>query len=371
MSPQKKAIIIACAVLTITAIILAALYYIKSTKDVDMLPPEDAKGISLSCSNGYTGKATYYDADKNGVTRRLLLVAAQGEDIKQHLMLTTVSASGAKFTTRDGMTSLWGHQGEFTFEQNGTALAVCKDASKQTFILDGELVTLTNGFLEKEIAPGSVTKDTVRYFGNEATGDINGDGRDDRIFFVTKESGGTGVFYYVVGMLATDVLPKGTKAVLVGDRKTDEAFTVEPSVGKTLRLKLDTIALDFGEVAQDFEGEADASRMELSMKEWKWIKTTYSTDKEVFPVKKEAFLATFTKDGQVSVATDCNTMSAEYVAATSTLSFGPFMSTRMFCDGSQETEFQAMLTDIEKFSFTSRGELLFTLKKDQAVMLFK
>lgn len=391
MSTQKKIIIIGLVVIALLTAAVGAIYYVRSTKDIDILPPEDAKGISLLCSNGYTGKATYYDPGNDGIMRRLLVVTAQGEDIKQYLMLPAVSASGAKFATRDTLSSFWEHQGEFTFEQNGVTVAICKDASKQTFTLDGETITLTDGLLEKEIAPGSVSKDTIRYFGNEAVGDINGDGKDDKVFFITRSSGGTGLFYYVVGMLATDILPKGTKAALIGDRiapqplevrdgivlvnyadrKPDEAFTVEPSVGKTLRLKLDTIALDFGEVVQNFEGEADPSRMTLPMQEWKWIKTTYNDDKEVFPMKKDAFLATFTNEGKVSFKTDCNSMNAEYTTITDTLSFGPIASTKMFCEGSQETEFGAMLKDVEKFSFTSRGELILSLKKDGGTMLFR
>ncbi len=391
MSTQKKLIIIAIAAIVLLSSVVGAVYYIQSSKNIDFLPPEDAKGISLQCSNGYTGKVTYYDTGKDGMMRRALVVTAQGEDIKQYLMLTAVSASGAKFATRDGVTSFWEHQGEFTFEQNGVSVAICKDASKQTFILDGEVVTLTDGLLEKEVAPGSVAKDTIRYFGNEAKGDINGDGKEDAVFLVTKETGGTGLFYYLVGMLATDILPKGTKAVFIGDRiapqttevrdglvlvnyadrKPDEAFTVEPSVGKTLRLKLDTIALDFGEVVQDFEGEADPSKMTLSMQEWKWIKTTYSDEREVFPAKKDAFLATFTNEGKASFKTDCNTMNADFTTIDDTLSLGPIASTKMFCEGSQELEFGAMLKDVEKYSFTSRGELILTLSKDGGMMILR
>ncbi len=391
MSTQKKVIIIVIATIVLLSSVVGAVYYIQSSKNIDFLPPEDAKGISLLCSNGYTGKATYYDPGKDGVMRRLLVVTSQGEDIKQHLMLTAVSASGAKFTTRDGATSLWEHQGEFTFEQNGVSVAICKDASKQTFIVDGESVTLTDGVLEKEVAPGSVAKDIIRYFGNEAKGDINSDGKEDTVFLITKETGGTGLFYYLVGILATDILPKGTKAVFIGDRiapqsteirdgvilvnyvdrKPEEAFTVQPSVGKTLRLKLDNIALDFGEVVVDFEGESDTSKMTLSMKEWKWIKTAYNGDKEIFPTKKDAFFATFTDEGKVSFKTDCNTMNTDFTTIDDTLSFGPMASTKMFCEGSQELEFGAMLRDVEKYSFTSRGELILTLKKDGGMMILR
>lgn len=391
MSPQKKLILAAACILVVASTIIAVVYYVRSSEDIDILPGADAAAITLMCSNGYSAKATYYDGDSSGVMRRLLLVTAKGEDIKQYLMRQDVSASGAKFTTRDKITSLWEHQEEFTFEENGTALAVCKDASKVTFVLDGNPVTLTNGLSEEEVAPGSITKNVVKYFGNEAAGDINGDGTEDKVFYITKETGGSGTFFYVVGMLGTNILPKGTQAALVGDRiapqnleirdgvvlvnyadrKPGEPFTAQPSVGKTLRLKLDPTELDFGEVAVNFEGEADPNAMTLSMKEWKWIKTLYSDDKEVLPKQKDAFAAVFTKEGEVSLTTDCNTMNAQYTSTGTLISFGSIMSTKMFCEDSQELEFGAMLGEVDSYLFTGRGELILLFKKDSGSMVFK
>ncbi len=391
MSPQKKLAIIAIGVLVLASCIIAAVYYVRSKEDIDILPSADAEAITLQCSNGYSAKATYYDGDSSGVMRRLLLVTAKGEDIKQYLLRQSVSASGAKFITRDQVTSFWEHQGEFSFEQGGTVLALCRDAAKMTFTLDGNPVTLTNGVSEEEVAPGSITKNIVKYFGNEATGDINNDGKVDKVFYITKETGGSGTFFYVVGMLGTDILPKGTQAALVGDRiapqnleirdgivlvnyadrKPGEPFTAQPSVGKTLRLKLDPTELDFGEVVANFEGEADPSIMTLSMKEWKWVKTLYNDDKEVFPKQKDTFTAMFTKEGGASFTTDCNTMNAQYTATGTVLSFGPMMSTKMFCEGSQELEFGAMLGEVDSYLFTGRGELVLLFKNDSGSMIFK
>ncbi len=39
-------------------------------------------------------------------------------------------------------------------------------------------------------------------------------------------------------------------------RLPNEPFTVKPSVGKSVWLKLDPVTMQFGEVAQNFEGES-------------------------------------------------------------------------------------------------------------------
>lgn len=48
-----------------------------------------------------------------------------------------------------------------------------KDA---TYQIEGRPITLVNGVSEVEIAPGPASKLVTRYFGSEATGDLNGDG---------------------------------------------------------------------------------------------------------------------------------------------------------------------------------------------------
>jgi len=53
--------------------------------------------------------------------------------------------------------------------------ASLKDA---TYLIDGQPVTLVNG-LSKISIPNSASRQVTRYFGNEATGDLNGDGLPD------------------------------------------------------------------------------------------------------------------------------------------------------------------------------------------------
>src|SRR5882672_11178341 len=66
-----------------------------------------------------------------------------------------------------------------------------------TYIIDGTHVTLKDGISEVAVAPGSASKLVTKYFGNEAVGDLNGDGIDDIAFLLTQEGGGSGTFYYV------------------------------------------------------------------------------------------------------------------------------------------------------------------------------
>lgn len=121
----------------------------------------------------------------------------------------------------------------------------------------------------------------LKYFGNELVTDLNNDGRDDVVFLVTYQPGGSGTFFYVVAALNTidgyvgsdgyllgdRVAPQTTelsqnpqhKNVVVvnyADRAPEEPMTAQPSIGKSAYLKLDTESMQWGIVVSDFEGES-------------------------------------------------------------------------------------------------------------------
>ena len=133
--------------------------------------------------------------------------------------------------------------------------ATPKDA---TFLIGSRLFTLKDGTSEVEAAPGSASKIVTKYFGNEATGDLNGDGQPDVAFLLTQSPGGSGTFYFVVAALKTPAGYIGTPAVPLGDRiapqstsykdgtltvsyadrKAGEPMTAQPTVGVSKTFKV-------------------------------------------------------------------------------------------------------------------------------------
>ncbi|TSC68780.1 MAG: hypothetical protein G01um101456_502 [Parcubacteria group bacterium Gr01-1014_56] len=132
------------------------------------------------------------------------------------------------------------------------------DYKNTTYRIEGEVVQLTNGRSESEATPGSATKVVTDYFGNEAKGDLNGDGIPDLAFLLTQTSGGSGTFYYVVAAIQTaEGGYYGSNAIFLGDRispqtteiregqvvvnyaerNPGEPMSTEPSVGVSLYLK--------------------------------------------------------------------------------------------------------------------------------------
>jgi hypothetical protein len=170
--------------------------------------------------------------------------------------------------------SFFSYSGTFIPKQSPTTTSY-KDA---IYTINGTPVQLVNGNSEVISAPGSESKIITRYFGNEVRKDLNSDGKEDVVFLLTQTTGGSGTFYYVVAALTTDTGYVGSQALLLGDRiapqttesgpnnsviinyaerKPGDNFTVQPSVGKSLRLILDPKNMQFGEWVKDFEGESN------------------------------------------------------------------------------------------------------------------
>lgn len=145
-----------------------------------------------------------------------------------------------------------------------------------TFTISGQSYTLINGKFEKEIAPGSASKETVQVFGLPVFGDLNGDGVKDAVMYLIQETGGSGAFFYVVEAINNNGFYRGTNAMFLGDRiapqniniidgravanfaerKPGEPFATPPSVGKSVWVYYDAKIGEIGEWVKDFEGES-------------------------------------------------------------------------------------------------------------------
>jgi hypothetical protein len=155
------------------------------------------------------------------------------------------------------------------------------DYRNAEYTIDGQRITLVDGAAEDEASPGSASRIVTRDFGPELRTDLNDDGREDVVFVLTQQRGGSATFYYAVAALNTEagylgsdgyllgdrIAPQSTvvsrnprhKNVIVvnyGDRRPGEPMTAEPSVAKTVYLKLDADTVRWGVVAADFEGES-------------------------------------------------------------------------------------------------------------------
>jgi hypothetical protein len=105
-----------------------------------------------------------------------------------------------------------------------SAAASYQDAA---YVIDGTRVALSHGTSQVPAAPGSASMIVTNYFGNEAVGDLNGDGIPDVAFLLTQTGGGSGTFYYVVAALKTPGGYQGTNAIFLGDRIAPQTTQIQ------------------------------------------------------------------------------------------------------------------------------------------------
>ena len=102
---------------------------------------------------------------------------------------------------------------------------------------------------------------------------------------------------------------------------------------------------------------------------WSWKETILLSGEHVQAPAGDRFVLSFGEDGHVKSSTDCNTMSGSYVVNGEVLSFGPMMSTMMFCEGSKEGVYGEALALTN--SYTIKGsELHLNLNRDFGTMIF-
>jgi hypothetical protein len=78
---------------------------------------------------------------------------------------------------------------------------------------------LTNGRYEEAIAPGSVSKISVAFVPQQfALGDLNGDGADDAVVFLSANTGGSGSFVSINAVLNDKGSPRAVSYLAIGDR---------------------------------------------------------------------------------------------------------------------------------------------------------
>ncbi len=79
-------------------------------------------------------------------------------------------------------------------------------------------------------AINSIPKVPKQYFGNEAIGDLNADGKDDVAFIIRREDDDRGVLYYLTTALASENGRQGTNLIYLGEKIQPENIAIENGI---------------------------------------------------------------------------------------------------------------------------------------------
>jgi heat shock protein HslJ len=236
---------------------------------------------------------------------------------------------------------------------------------------------LLSGFIYDEKQGDFVVGETVNASGKILAVDTTGVAADGPVL-ITLEDSNKKVHTIAVPSMGLPLCP-AYKSNNIGDAflmKAGDMIEVRGMVGEDGSIvpceSADHFLRPEPLVVENFEGEADPSRMTLTMKTWSWVSASFNDERVVTPKKPNAFTITFEEGGRFSATTDCNSVGGEYsVGANGAITFSEMVQTLMFCEGSQEAEFVQLLSNTAFYHFTSRGDLIFDLKFDSGTVAFK
>jgi heat shock protein HslJ len=84
----------------------------------------------------------------------------------------------------------------------------------------------------------------------------------------------------------------------------------------------------------------------------KWVWKQSDTIDETVVSTNDAFTITLSEDGRVQVTTDCNNGQGIYtLGENQSIEFNAIATTKMFCEGSQESEFLSQLSEVDSYTY--------------------
>lgn len=128
------------------------------------------------------------------------------------------------------------------------------DPANTTYLIDDKQVTLIGGVAE-EVIENSSSAIRTAIFDQPVIGDLDNDGDRDMALLLQRQTGGSGIFYYLaVALQNSDTTAQGLNTLFVGDRiapqtieikngvvilnyaerKPDEPMSAQPSIGVSL-----------------------------------------------------------------------------------------------------------------------------------------
>ena len=103
---------------------------------------------------------------------------------------------------------------------------------------------------------------------------------------------------------------------------------------------------------------------------WRWLRTENATGTVISqPLRSKPFILSFADGDSMGSQTDCNNIAGSYIHGDTTLTFGSMVSTKMFCEDSQEMEYMSQLQLVTEHAILN-NMLLLSMSNNEGIMFF-
>jgi heat shock protein HslJ len=235
---------------------------------------------------------------------------------------------------------------------------------------------LKDGRFEEKYGEGETQVNQVGFL-QSTTGDLNGDGAADAVVILWANTGGSGVFSYIAGVIDQNGKAQPTKAIALGDRVKVQGLlvkdgqielqTLEPGpndpqccpsqlVARQLKLNGDTLIVTN-------EVRPSESAPALTDIIWQWERYEEKNSANNITVNAPGkYLLTLAAGGSYTLTADCNSGGGTYTLSGSSIKLEPAEVTRIECtEGSFSAKYLGLLSEVETVVFID-GELILETK---------
>jgi heat shock protein HslJ len=245
-------------------------------------------------------------------------------------------------------------------------------------------VQLKDGHFEEKYGEGITQVNQVGFL-QSAQGDLNGDKVADAVVILWANTGGSGLYSYIVAVINQGGKVQPTNAELLGDRVKIEGLqikdgqielqTLEPGpkdpqccpsqlVARTMKVEGTLLKV----ISEDRHGEAASALTDII---WQWERYQEKDNANNIEVNAPGkYTLTLLADGLYQVTADCITASGTYTVSGTTIKLEPGETTLIACpEGSLSTKYLNLLNEVVTVVFIN-GQLVLENQAGSGMMIF-
>ncbi len=265
------------------------------------------------------------------------------------------------------------------------------DAYNGTYLVEGNVFNLINGF-KSNLFSDTGEEYSVSIVGTPAYGDLDQDGDVDAAVTLLVQYKKGEKAYYAALLMNNDDTDKSTSGLLLGQKIDPKSIVIvngkavynlliqapnsldsaDPTVLTSIWVDYSSIYNDITQVLENVEGDYNPDEMSLNMKQWEWLYTMHSDNSITSPGTSKRFTLSITGSNTFNATADCNVVGGKFTKTTDKqITFSDMQGTRLSCTRSVEDNFWEVFEDAQSYRFTSKGELIFTLRAGKGEAYFR
>jgi len=164
--------------------------------------------------------------------------------------------------------------------------------------------------------------------------------------------------------------PDSQEGIFYNELISAQSYSLDNDGNLKINIKIGTLYLKEANSSGQVNG-AETSFNPLIGKEYRWLRTELQDNQVILPKIQGKFSLVFYEDQKFSVQTDCNSNGGNYSLDENKISLTDIVSTKMYCENSQENIFVRDLQKTSSFEILPDNTLILNLANNLGRIYFR